>query len=386
VLVTRIGLALSGGGFRAAIFHAGVLLRLADEGLLESVSGLSTVSGGSLGVSLIMSNTGMRWPRSTEFRTSTFPEFKRVLTGVDLFTLKTCLAGVFRHRSRLLLDRAGILADSLFRNWGVTATLDQLPDEPVWWINATCVETGKNWRFSKREMGDWQFGRHYNPRCKLAEASAASAAIPYALGALEFSLPAEGWFRTDPATGRPLERTSPSRSSVRLWDGGAYENLGLEAMYKPQQPLRECDFLICSDASGPLRSPSSISSKIGALLRGDLAGPRLFDVTGDQIRALRTRTFMADVTNGRVQGALLRMGHSVREVHMRAGRASRNSPDYDAYLSDSEVTEALLFPSGLRAVPQSTFDRISRHGYEVADATLTIRSPNEFQKSLRWAA
>jgi NTE family protein len=95
---------------------------------------------------------------------------------------------------------------------------------------------------------------------------------------------------------------------------------------------------------------------------------------------------MADVTNGRVQGALLRMGHSVREVHMRAGRASRNSPDHDAYLSDSEVTEALLFPSGLRAVPQSTFDRISRHGYEVADATLTIRSPNEFQKSLRWAA
>ena len=61
VLVTKIGLALSGGGFRAAIFHAGILLRLADEGLLESISGLSTVSGGSLGVSLIMSKAGMCW-------------------------------------------------------------------------------------------------------------------------------------------------------------------------------------------------------------------------------------------------------------------------------------------------------------------------------------
>lgn len=44
----RLGLALSGGGFRAALFHLGVLHRLAELGLLRRVRVLSTVSGGSV--------------------------------------------------------------------------------------------------------------------------------------------------------------------------------------------------------------------------------------------------------------------------------------------------------------------------------------------------
>ena len=43
-----IGLALSGGGYRASLFHIGVMARLADEGLLKKVAALSTVSGGSI--------------------------------------------------------------------------------------------------------------------------------------------------------------------------------------------------------------------------------------------------------------------------------------------------------------------------------------------------
>ena len=50
----RIGLALSGGGVRAAAFHLGVLRRLAAEGLLERVSVISTVSGGSLVTAAVM--------------------------------------------------------------------------------------------------------------------------------------------------------------------------------------------------------------------------------------------------------------------------------------------------------------------------------------------
>jgi hypothetical protein len=44
----KIGLALSGGGFRAAAFHLGVLKRLRELGLLDRVAVLSTVSGGSI--------------------------------------------------------------------------------------------------------------------------------------------------------------------------------------------------------------------------------------------------------------------------------------------------------------------------------------------------
>ena len=44
----KVGLALSGGGFRAAFFHLGVLAQLARRGLLREVEVLSTVSGGSI--------------------------------------------------------------------------------------------------------------------------------------------------------------------------------------------------------------------------------------------------------------------------------------------------------------------------------------------------
>ena len=44
----RLGVALSGGGFRAAFFHIGVLARMAELDLLRQVESLSTVSGGSI--------------------------------------------------------------------------------------------------------------------------------------------------------------------------------------------------------------------------------------------------------------------------------------------------------------------------------------------------
>jgi predicted acylesterase/phospholipase RssA len=44
----KVGLALSGGGFRASFFHIGVLARLAEFDILRDVEVLSTVSGGSI--------------------------------------------------------------------------------------------------------------------------------------------------------------------------------------------------------------------------------------------------------------------------------------------------------------------------------------------------
>lgn len=44
----RLGLSLAGGGFRASLFHVGVLRRLAELDVLRRVEVLSTVSGGSI--------------------------------------------------------------------------------------------------------------------------------------------------------------------------------------------------------------------------------------------------------------------------------------------------------------------------------------------------
>jgi NTE family protein len=378
----KIGLALSGGGIRAAVFHLGVLRRLADQDLLETTSQISTVSGGSLVLAALMCRADMSWPSSAEYRALLYPALRKLLTTTDLFSIKAIgWVGALRFNRRLINDRARVLADLLEQRWGVTGDLRGLPDQPVWWINTTSLETGKNWRFAKREMGDWQFGRHYNPAVRLADAAAASAAVPYVIGALTLALPSDGWYRTDPATRQPLERRQPPATTVRLWDGGAYENLGLETLFKPQQGLIGCDFLICSDASGPLGPPGA-SSPFN-ILRGHLASPRLFDICSDQIRSLRSRMFMAAIETKSVKGVLLRMGNSVRDTDIKTGR-QRDRQTYDGFQADQEVAVAFQHPTDLNAVPEASFDHIARHGYELADATLTAYWPDEFSRSLTW--
>jgi NTE family protein len=378
----KIGLALSGGGIRAAVFHLGVLRRLAEQDLLETVSQISTVSGGSLALAALMSKARMHWPSSAEYRTLIYPALKELLTTTDLFSFKAIgWAGVVRFNAQLLRHRAKVLADLLEKRWGVVGAVEQLPDQPTWWINTTCLETGKNWRFAKREMGDWQFGRHYNPPVHLSDAAAASAAVPYVIGALTLSLPREGWYRTDPATRQPLEKHEALATTVRLWDGGAYENLGLETLFKPRQGLIGCDFLVCSDASGPLGPPSA-SSPFN-ILRGHLASPRLFDICSDQIRSLRTRMFVAAIEDGTINGVLLRMGNSVRDVDIKTGR-QRDRSSYDLFQADREVALAFRYPTDLKALSIESFDHIARHGYELADVTLTAYAPTEFNRSFSW--
>jgi hypothetical protein len=200
----------------------------------------------------------MRWPTSAEYKLAIYPALRALFTAVDLLSPGSVgTRALVRFNPALLLKRADVLAVLLRERWGVDGRLADLPDAPLWWINATCIETGKNWRFGKREMGDWQFGRHYEPPLLLAEAAAASAAVPYAIGALRVSLPEQGWYATDPATNMATKRCEPAARHVHLWDGGAYDNLGLEPLYKPGEELVGCDFLLVSDASGPLGPPVS---------------------------------------------------------------------------------------------------------------------------------
>lgn len=312
-----------------------------------------------------MSGSGMAWPSSTDYLTKVYSAVRAKMTSCDLFSLGAIgWRGLLDFNVGLICDRASVLARLLERNWGVSGTLADPPDAPHWLINATCIETGKNWRFAKREMGDWNFGRHYAPEVPLAVAAAASAAVPYVIGAVDLPLPPAGWWETDPATDKQVRTRAPSRGRVRMWDGGAYDNMGLEAVTKPGKGLRHCDFLICSDASGQLRPPGR--SPLAALLGGRLLSPRLFDVAGDLIRALRSRVLIADIASGTVDGVLLRMGNSVRAVDVKNG-LGRPVGFYDRFQTDEQAATALQYPTDLRALSPAGFDALARHGFEVAD-------------------
>ena len=135
----KIALALSGGGVRATVFHLGVLTRLARQSLIENITFLSTVSGGSLAVALVWACSGSVWPSSDALLRCTIPTARRLLTahGLHRAYLRYTLLSpwVLRH------GRAGALAGALRNRWSVGGLLSDLPDNPSWIINATCYES-----------------------------------------------------------------------------------------------------------------------------------------------------------------------------------------------------------------------------------------------------
>jgi predicted acylesterase/phospholipase RssA len=57
----KLGLALSGGGFRASLYHLGLLRFLRDAGLLSQVTHITSVSGGSI----MAAHLALNWGRDT---------------------------------------------------------------------------------------------------------------------------------------------------------------------------------------------------------------------------------------------------------------------------------------------------------------------------------
>ncbi len=107
----KIGMALSGGGFRATVFHLGVLARLARETRLEEVSFVSTVSGGSLCAGIIMGLNGYQWPTSQVYLEQVLPAARRLLTTTDL--QRELLMRVIRAPWRILETKADRMSGAM---------------------------------------------------------------------------------------------------------------------------------------------------------------------------------------------------------------------------------------------------------------------------------
>lgn len=366
----KIGLVLSGGGTRAAVFHLGVLRCLAEAGKLEDVSRISSVSGGSLVTALIFSWSGMEWPDSKKYLNEVYPKLEALLTTTDLLSMSMFLCPTNWF---YLTHRARLLGKQLEKKWGVSGKLADLPDHPLWEINATTFETGKNWYFSKKHMGDWVYGEHPVPPFSIAEACAASAAVPYALGALKLKMPDDGKWKKSGYPGDMQLESEERLRKVRLWDGGAYENLGSERISKIGRNPKGCDFVIISDASAPLKiNPPSVLKKVIRLLSGKLDGPRLFDITSEQTRSLRVRAFWSDLKNEalKLKGVHIPIGKTVKDIDGYVEREPRTEKEYAAFLSSKEVDEAAQHATTLKKLSVEDFLRLVRHGHENAQAAL----------------
>lgn len=373
-----MGLALSGGGIRAAIFHLGVLGRLAEEELLENVAFVSTVSGGSLGTGLVYTLAENRWPTSTEYLDSVLPEARHLITSIDIQQ-----DSLFRLLSRpwqlLSSGWANVLSESLARRWGVHGSVSTLPQHPRWVINATSYESGKNWRFAPRRMGDYLTGYVFGPPVPVADAMAASAGYPFLIGFLTLETEDYRWQRYREGSTSETEPSDPGLKRIHLWDGGVYDNLGVEALFKPgrEQRLRDgCNFLLVSDASGYLGHERKY--------RVYRQARRLLSIAMDQVRSLRARMIFDHFLAAPGSGVYLMLGRSTKTALHEAGFSTAEIETITTgCLSEEEVEQVAEFPTTLKRSKKSEFDRIYRHGWEAADCNLRARRPDLFYSCTR---
>ena len=363
----KLALALSGGGVRAAVFHLGVLRRLALDGLLERTTFLSTVSGGSLVTGLILCRNDHRWPGSEEFLEAVLPRVSECLTTATLQW--SYVWRVFAAPWRLAQGRAWILARQLEAQWGISGSLQELPPAPRWIVNATCYETGKNWRFSQPRMGDYLTQYVVEPDVPIADAISASAAVPGLIGPLVIRSNDYTWHRYE---GERRVPASTLAKRYELWDGGVYDNLGVEPLYKPNAGFREgFDLLVVSDASAPV---DLAPRTLGRVLRPAHRAMRLVDIASDQVRGLRSRALIAEFARTPDTGVYFRMGKTVEYIYSAVGRTAPPGN----HLGTEDASRAGAFPTTLRRLSTSEFEHLCRHGFEVANATLATRLASRF--------
>jgi NTE family protein len=335
-----IALCLSGGGYRATLFHLGALWRLNEVGLLSQLDRVSSVSGGSIVAALL----GLKWDRLALADDGVSQSFvAEVVEPIRRLTRRTIDVWAIL---RGLLGPGSVsqsVAASYRRLYG-RSTLQDLPARPRFVINATNIQSGVLWRFSNPYTWDYRVGKIENPKIELAVAVAASSAFPPLLSpaVLRFDNAAYA-----PQTGMDLQKP-PFTTRVVLTDGGVYDNLGLETAFKRDRTI------IVSDAGGELEpDPRPKRNWISHTVRVLLA-------IDNQVRSLRKRQLINAYIAGTRQGTYF---------GIRSDIANYKLPDVLPCSADKTLKLADV-PTRLKGLDDELQERLINWGYAICDAAL----------------
>lgn len=338
-----IALCLSGGGYRAMLFHTGVLWRLHHWDLLRTVKRISSVSGGTITAALLASKwdaiygTGASASAFVNEIVAPIRKFAHVSVDVSSVGKGTFLPGSISE----------YVADAYDEHLFHGATLQSISDNaPRFVFNATNVQSGALWRFSKPYMGDYLVGRVENPEVRLADATAASSAFPPFLSPAKLVVKGWSWL---PVTTEPLH-TKPFTETVVLTDGGVYDNLGLETAWKRYSTILVSD---AGQKMDPEGSPDEDWVR---------HAKRVLDVVDNQVRSLRKRQLIEAFQAGLRKGAYWGIRTDVRRYEV---------PSLPCPI---DRTQALAnIATRLTALDDLTQERLINWGYAVCDAALRAK-------------
>jgi NTE family protein len=342
-----VGLSLSGGGYKAALFHLGALIRLNQLGALPKLSRISSVSGGSITSAWLALNwsklTFDATGRATNFDTVIRRPFERFCAEAKI-DVQAGLVGVLNPFSTTGETLEAAYEKRLFGK----ATLQDLPDPalgaPTFVFNATNMQLNSLWRFSRKRAADHRIGEILAPTFSLAKVVAASSGFPPIFSPVVF--------RFEPGTLKPFgdadRATGDYLRFARVADGGIYDNLGLEAIWK------RCRTVLVSNAGDPFEELASPPGDWLGQLR------RVISIMHRQCENHRLRWLIA----------LAKGGHRVVASWSLRSRVAPYGVLGTLALSAAEA--AIVDKVAVRLWPPSDEERrlLIRHGFSLTDAAV----------------
>ena len=344
-----IALCLSGGGYRAALFHLGTVRRLNELGILSRVATISSVSGGSI-LAAHLAETIRPWPDPgailPNWDERVAQPFKR-LTGRNIRTapfLKRALPWNWGG-GRSAVDS---LADAYWRHL-TSLRLPELPERPAFIFCSTDMSYGVNWVFSKARVGDWQLGYlRPGPDWPVARAVAASSCFPPVFGPLRLRLEPR-MLRGGRAPAGPRRDAAVTR--LGLTDGGVYDNMGLEPVWRTHQVV------LVSDGGATF----DFGPDAGLLWRLQ----RYTSIVSRQASGVRRRWLMAGYQRGELAGAYWGIGNSAADHDRLEG--------YSPSLVDAVIARVR---TDLDAFSEAEQAVLENHGYVVAECAVRRYAPH----------
>jgi NTE family protein len=344
-----LGLALSGGGYRAALFALGSLWRLNDAGLLGRLDRITSVSGGSISAGLL----AHRWSKLTftDGRATNFID--EIANPLQEFCKHTIDVGAGLLGIITPFKSAGdYLVDSYEKHLFGRTLLGSLPPAgngvPKFIIYATNMQTGRSFRFRQDMIADYMLGTCTGVNVTLATAVAASSAFPPVFSPIILETGANAAW----ANGTNLPGLAKLRRRIVLSDGGVYDNMGLESL------VDNVDIVLVSDAGAPFG--------IEVDPHGDYVRQlgRVRDILIDQARALRKRWLVEDFKARRKRGAYWGIGTNIEDYQ-----------DSGSPFKDTQVTGDLAaVPTRLAEFEPQIRGRLVNWGYALCDVALRMRA------------
>lgn len=366
----EIALAISGGGYRSTLFALGSLWRLNEFGLLPRIGCITSVSGGSI----LSGFLAIKW-RELNFdpKTQVATNFKSVIADpIRDFCSKTIdVWAVLGGLIPFIKSMGDRVADMYAQRLYGTKTIQDVvgpPDGPEFIFYATSLQTGDNVRLCKDYISDYKVGKVAKPKLSLAKVVGASSAFPPIFSPVILKHEPSDWQYTK---GAFLFRNPIYRKKLILTDGGVYDNMGLEAVWKPGGFKT---VFVC-DAGAPWHDwPKPCTNWFSQLLRSAT-------IQGDQSSRLRRRTLVENYKEKDQDGEPLKYYGTYWGIQTEINRYEMR----DAMTKDNDLTKSLKeVPTRLCKFKPERQGWLINWGYALTDAALRKWYFRKKQKGGKW--